>query len=51
MTQRERDEAMNHPLVRQVVDLFDARLVDLRERPEDDPEPDHRDTYDHPDHN
>jgi DNA polymerase-3 subunit gamma/tau len=30
VTQQERDDAMRNPLVRQVADLFDARLVDLR---------------------
>jgi hypothetical protein len=30
VTQADRDEAMRHPLVRQVADLFDAKLVDLR---------------------
>lgn len=29
VTQNERDAAMNLPLVKQIVDLFDARLVDL----------------------
>jgi len=31
VTQEQRDEAMNLPLVKQVVDLFDARLVDLQD--------------------
>ncbi|MEX2671126.1 MAG: hypothetical protein WD294_03330 [Phycisphaeraceae bacterium] len=33
MTQQQRDAAMNLPLVREIADAFDARLVDLRDRP------------------
>ena len=33
VTQRERDEVMNTPLVRQIADLFDAKLVDVRDAP------------------
>ncbi|MBI1371040.1 MAG: DNA polymerase III subunit gamma/tau [Planctomycetes bacterium] len=38
---QQRDAVMNEPLVRQVVDMFDARLVDLRAKPnqkKDDPD-------------
>lgn len=30
LTQRERDRVLNLPLVREVMDVFDARLIDIR---------------------
>ena len=39
VSQQERDKIMQNPLVRQVVDIFDARLIDIRpaQEPQDKP--------------